>query len=67
MWSKQNQDRYRAGIRFVPLTHDEEVYLQGESPFPSRRKPGRSPQEIAGTLMHYLTRDRGAPRTGGTH
>jgi hypothetical protein len=57
MWSGQEGPRYRAGIRFLPLTDEDERSLQNLPAGLSTHKPHRSPEEIIAALMNTMTRD----------
>ncbi|OGW46520.1 MAG: hypothetical protein A2078_06405 [Nitrospirae bacterium GWC2_57_9] len=56
IWSRREGGRYRSGIRFVPLTHQEEQYLLGNPSAGDPHLPLRSPEEIMETLVQSLTR-----------
>lgn len=54
MWSKVRDGKYRAGIRFVPLSRDEEQYIQEHIAWSLPNKPVRDPETIVNTIIHSL-------------
>jgi hypothetical protein len=57
MWSGQRGHRYRAGIRFLSLTEEDERSLYQLPAGPGMHLPRRSPEEIISALMKSMTRD----------
>ncbi len=57
-WSKQNGERYRAGIQFVSLTRDEEQYIQEQVRQSRPYGPLRDPQQLIATMIASLKKDR---------
>jgi hypothetical protein len=53
-WSRQNGDQYRAGINFVTLPHEQEVYLlkQAEQARPGRML--RDPEKVIAALLDSI-------------
>ncbi len=51
MWSKQLDDRYRGGIKFVPLSPDDEQYIQKKLDESGLLK---DPTIIADTILNAL-------------
>src|SRR5574337_46509 len=54
LWSKQIGPRYRAGIRFVPLSPQEEQAVQNQAAPPGSQKPLVNPEKIVATLIESL-------------
>lgn len=57
MWSRQQNGRYHAGIRFVPLSRDEEQYLQEQVAWSLPQTPVRDPEAIINTIIHSLKKE----------
>ncbi len=57
IWCRKFDDKYRAGIRFVPLTSDEEHLVQ-EGIVRSGHQPYRNPLEIIAPLIEAMTRSK---------
>ena len=55
VWCRKLDDKYRAGIRFVTLSADEERFVQ-EKTAPSGHRPVRNPEEIIAALMGSIIR-----------
>lgn len=55
LWSRREQELYRAGIRLLALPEAEQHYLKGVSPMTGRHTARRSPEEIMSTLIHLMT------------
>jgi len=57
IWSKQQGGQYRGGIRFVPLTPDEERFVEEPAVHPpAPHQPRRSPEEIIDVLVRSMTK-----------
>lgn len=54
MWSRRDGNRFRGGIRFLPLTPDQELDLCGDLSRYASYKPVRSPEEMIDALMRTL-------------
>ncbi len=57
MWSKRQGTRYRAGIRFVPLSRDEEQYVQEQVSCSRPHSPLRDPEAIITTLIESIKKE----------
>jgi len=57
VWSKQRGDRYRAGIKFVVLSSEEEVYLLEQVQQPHRDTAPRAPDKIIASLLESIQRE----------
>ena len=57
LWSKKQGSRYRSGIRFLPLSLDDEKGMRQSHPSLGQHRPRRSPEEILSALMKSLTQD----------
>lgn len=57
MWSRQQDGRYRAGIRFVPLSRNEEQYVQEQVARSRPHMPVRDPEAIINTIIHSLKKE----------
>jgi hypothetical protein len=57
LWSKCLGTQYRAGIRLVPLTRDEELYVQQRSAPAGPHKPLRNPEELVQTIINSMTKN----------
>jgi len=57
MWSKQSGSRFRAGIKFVPLSRDEEAYVHEQVKQSLPRKPIHDPARIISTLLETVKRE----------
>lgn len=60
MWSRQSGQRYRAGIRFVPLTRTEERFIDQQIALVRADKPLRDPVAVITTIMESLTHSSAA-------
>jgi len=56
VWSKQHGPRYRAGIRFLFLSRDQEQSVQERLARLKEHTPLRDPEEIIATLMESIDR-----------
>jgi hypothetical protein len=53
-WSRQSGDQYRAGINFVTLPHEQEVYLRKQA---EQSRPGRTlgdPEKVIAALLESI-------------
>ena len=57
MWSRRQENKYRAGIRFVSLSRDEEQYLQEQVALSQPHEPVRDPETIINTIIHSLKKE----------
>lgn len=57
LWCRQFYGRYRAVMRLVPLTRDEERLIQERTLQSNSHRPHRSPEEIIATLSEALKRN----------
>jgi hypothetical protein len=57
MWSKRLNAKYRAGIRFVSLSRDEEKYVQEQVAQLRPHRPLRDPEAIIATLLESIKKD----------
>jgi hypothetical protein len=57
MWSKPSGSRFRAGIKFVPLSRDEEAYVHEQVKQSLPCKPVRDPAQIISTLLESVKRE----------
>ncbi len=55
LWSRRQDDCYRAGIRFLPLRPGDEQYLSGYFAPSGTHMPHRTPEEIVSRLLDCLT------------
>jgi len=60
MWNRQHGNRYRAGIRFVPLTREEEQFIDGQIKLVRADKPLQDPVAVITTIMESLTNSTAA-------
>ncbi|HEX9019776.1 MAG TPA: PilZ domain-containing protein [Nitrospirota bacterium] len=54
IWSKQIGKRYRAGIRFVPLSPQEEQAIQNQGAPSGIQTPLINPERVVATLIESL-------------
>ena len=57
VWSKQLGTKYRAGIKFLPLSRDEERSVQEHLSRSKPHTPLRDPEKIIATLMESIDRN----------
>ena len=57
LWCQQFYGRYRAVMRLVPLTPEEERLIQERTVQSSPHRPHRSPEEIIATLTEAMKRN----------
>jgi hypothetical protein len=55
MWSRQSDKRFRAGIRFVPLTRSEEQFINEQIALVRTHQPLQDPVAVITTIMESLT------------
>jgi hypothetical protein len=58
MWSRQVGYNYRAGIQFIPLSRDEEKFVNGQISLLRAHLPLRDPAAIILTIMESMGRKR---------
>jgi hypothetical protein len=56
IWIRQSGEKFRAGIRLLPLSPESEQYIQKECGGQLHHKPLREPEAIIATLMESLER-----------
>ncbi len=54
VWSRQRGNKFRAGIKLLPLSPESEKYIQKECENPEFHKPLREAEVIIATLMESL-------------
>jgi len=57
MWSRQNGPKYRAGIKFVPLSRDEEAYVYEQVRQSTSRHPLTDPAKIISSLLESVKKE----------
>lgn len=57
MWSRPQGRKYRSGVRFVSLTHDEEQYVQEQMTQTRSHAPVRDPEAIIMTIIESLKKE----------
>lgn len=57
MWSRKQENRYRAGIRFVALSRNEEQYVQEQVALSRPHTPVHDPETIINTIVHSLKKE----------
>jgi hypothetical protein len=57
VWSNQRADRYRAGIKFVVLSSEEEAYLLEQIKQPDLDTAPRAPDKIIASLLESIQRE----------
>lgn len=57
MWSRRQGDKYRGGIRFVPLSRGEEQHLQEQILCSRPHAPVRNPETIIATIIESLKKE----------
>ncbi len=62
MWSLRRDGKYRAGIKFVPLSRDEERYIEEQIAWSRPHRPVRDPESIINAIIDSLKKDA-YPRT----
>lgn len=61
VWAKKAGTKYRAGIKFVPLSRDKELLVQGRIDAIRPLQPLHNPEVIISTILESMTQDQ----TGG--
>ena len=56
MWTRQEERKHRAGIRFVPLSHTEEQFIHEQVALMRSRDHMSEPQAVMATIMESFTR-----------
>ncbi len=56
IWCREQGEKYRGVIQFVPLTRDEERTVQERTLRTSGHRPNRSPEEIIAVLVESMER-----------
>ena len=60
MWSRPAGHRFRAGVRFVPLTRSEEQFISDQIALVRADKPLQDPVAVITTIMESLTNSSAA-------
>jgi hypothetical protein len=60
MWSRAAGQRFRAGVRFVPLTRSEEKFINDQIALVRADKPLQDPVAVITTIMESLTHSSAA-------
>ena len=60
MWSRQAGQRFRAGIRFIPLSRSEEQFINEQIGLVRANKPLQDPVAVITTIMESLTNSSAA-------
>ena len=58
VWAKPSGARYRAGVKFVPLSHSREQLVQDRMTSTQPRQPPINPEVIISTILEAMTEDR---------
>jgi hypothetical protein len=58
VWAKKVGTKYRAGIKFVPLSRDKELLVQGRIDAIRPFQPLNNPEVIISTILESMTRDQ---------
>jgi hypothetical protein len=58
LWSRQTGEKYRAGIRFVPLSHDKERLVQDQIDAIRPLQPLPNPEVIVSTILEAMTQNQ---------
>lgn len=59
LWSKLVGTRYRAGIRFIPLSGSAEQFVEDQGARSGYREPLKDLDNIASTMIASIKRDAG--------
>jgi len=57
VWSNQREDRYRAGIKFVVLSSEEEVHILEQVKQPDLDVAPRAPDKIIASLLESIQKE----------
>ena len=63
LWSRKQDDRYRAGIRFLSLTDEDERFLRYWPPCPGQLRPCIDLEEV---ISAWMGAGRGQDRPGSS-
>jgi hypothetical protein len=58
VWSRQVGEKYRAGIRFVPLTREKELLVQDRITAIRPLEPLNNPEVVISTILEAMTQDQ---------
>jgi hypothetical protein len=58
VWAKAAGERYRAGVKFVPLSHSKEQLVQDRMTSTQPSQPLHNPEVIISTILEAMTEDR---------
>jgi hypothetical protein len=62
VWSRQKDGKYRAGVKFIPLSRDKELLVQERIAVMRPNQPIHNPEVIIATILESMTRSE----TGGS-
>jgi hypothetical protein len=57
VWSRQAGGKYRAGVRFVPLSREKELFVQDRLTSLRPLEPLPNPEVVISTILEAMTRD----------
>jgi len=58
VWSKQVGGKYRAGVRFVPLSREKELLVQDRITSVHPLQPLHNPEVVISTILEAMTQDK---------
>jgi hypothetical protein len=58
VWSKQVGGKYRAGVRFVPLSREKELLVQDRITAVHPLQPLHNPEVVISTILEAMTQDK---------
>ena len=56
VWGRQKDGKYRAGVKFVPLSRDKELIVQEQISMMRPNQPIHNPEVIISTILESMTR-----------
>ena len=56
VWGRQREGKYRAGVKFVPLSRDKELLVQEQIAMMRPNQPIHNPEVIIATILESMTR-----------
>ena len=56
VWSRQHDGKYRAGVKFVPLSRDKELLVQERIAVMRPNQPIHNPEVIIAAILEAMTR-----------
>jgi len=64
VWGRQKDGKYRAGVKFVPLSREKELLVQEQIAMMRPNQPIHNPEVIISTILESMTRsETGNPAT----